>query len=168
LSRLEDAGFLYNAASIRARHDLMRFPPTAKGGDSPGVYMAFLCQNAGQAINPALVDVPATYVAVTKRLDAWNCAIDTGYRPPWEFGNPPADSDAATCSKQQRPHLEMMDDIAAPLQIPEYAAAFAIDKRFNLSLNPSADDRTKSDAALATMRKIETEQHRKGFASFDQ
>src|SRR5262245_44249996 len=37
LGRLEDAGFLYYAAQLRARFDLKRFPPVDKGGDSPGV-----------------------------------------------------------------------------------------------------------------------------------
>jgi hypothetical protein len=40
LGRLEDAGFLYYAAQLRARFDLKRFPPVDKGGDSPGVALA--------------------------------------------------------------------------------------------------------------------------------
>jgi hypothetical protein len=168
LSRLEDSGFLYNAASIRAHYDIDSFPPSAQGGDSPMTYLGFLRENAGQVINPALVDAPSTYIAVTRRLDAWDCRVESGYKPPWDFKKA-AEEPPATCVKQQRPHVDAMKDIAALFQIPEYAAAVATNKRFNLSATAfqSADEQAKNQAALATMRRIESERHLKGFASYD-
>ena len=89
---LEDAAFLFFAAQLRARSDLARFPPTAKGGDSPAVLLGALSQQVGSVVNPAILREPKSFANVISRISAWSLATPPSYDPTWRHGTANAEA----------------------------------------------------------------------------
>lgn len=174
LNRLEDAGFLYYAGKIRARDDLDRFPPIGRDANSPAIAFGAVISVIGETVNPALTDRPSTYIAVVNRLAAWNCETVPNYRPMWEY-KPGQSSKAQTCSTVKASYLQPMQGIATLFGISEYVEAFRIVKKFNQTFfknkqefigpQPTEEENRFYETAIASMRRIESEQKIKGFAS---
>jgi len=167
LRRVEDAGFLFHAATARAVFDLERYPPVAQGGNSPSVYVGFLSNNAGQVINPATTERSSTYSAIAKRLAAWDCSTIVGYSPGWEHRR--INSSSESCERILDQRTAPMREMAKLFENPEYAAAFQVVRKYNLSSYKERNDlkaKTNRDAAFATMVEIETRMGIKGFAAF--
>lgn len=72
LGRLEDAGFLFYAAQVRASFDFSRFdvPGTPETGDTAR-YLSFLRRTIGNNINPVLMSQPPRFAAAINRLETW-------------------------------------------------------------------------------------------------
>lgn len=80
LGQLENAGFLFYAAQMRAVFDMKRF----KGGNMPGgVGAAFgaLRNQIGEVINPAIVRDPKVYAKIVERLENWDMTTPKNYNP---------------------------------------------------------------------------------------
>lgn len=88
LGRLEDAAFLLHAARFRAMTDRDRFPARHHGSESPGIYLAFLSENAGQVIGPAALQKPGAMLAASQRFAAWDYSTIKTYAPGWEHNGP--------------------------------------------------------------------------------
>jgi hypothetical protein len=127
LGRLEDAGFLYYAAQLRARFDLKRFPPVGKGGDSPGVALAAVSQQVGSAVNPAVMRDPKLFKTVIARVRAWDVNTVPGYDPGWKFAlaPPPAEARAFSGSVKDE-YLKPAEGLVTLLDTPEYFEAWRI------------------------------------------
>ena len=171
LHRLEDAGFLYYAGNIRGKYDLKRFPPIGKNSDGPSAALGASAYVVGETVNPAITDVPNTYIAVVNRLAAWDCRTTSGYQMLlWQYKSGSL-SETQSCTDIQNSYVKPMRGIATLFGIPEYFSAFKAVKALNQSSQnfigglPSAAQQQSYDAANATMRRIENEQHIKGFAS---
>ena len=167
LKRIEDAGFLFHAASIRGAFDLQRYPPLAVGGNSPGVYLGFLRSNAGQEINPALTEDPKIYISVTQKVASWDCKVVAQYKPGWEYKTINASS--PSCEKIKEERVGPMQAISKLFGNSHYVSAFMQVKKYNLlpyKEKQLADRKNTYDKALATMVNIEKEAGLKGFAAY--
>jgi hypothetical protein len=119
LGRLEDAAFLLYAARFRAMVDLERFSPKGQGGNSPGVYLAFLNANAHEVIGPAAIEKPAVLVAAAKRFAAWDFTTIRNYRPGWEYSGSPRAQESYKSKKDEVAHA--LTGQASLMQDAEYA-----------------------------------------------
>ncbi len=134
-NRLDDAAFLFYVAQMRSRYDLLRFPPTGTGGDSPAVLLAALNQQIGAAVNPAIMREPASLAAVVKRVEAWAPAIPAGYEPGWPHTTGKQDAAKALFASQRAAFKKQFGAMSTLLNDPEYFAAFKIVQDYNFS-NP--------------------------------
>ena len=134
LGRLEDAGFLYYAAQVRARFDLKRFPPVDKGGDSPGVALAALSHEVGSTVNPAVMRAPAVFKAVIDKVHAWDVSPPPGYDPGWKFAAAPTPAEArALAASVKEDYLRPADGLVTLLNTPEYFEAWKTVQDANLA-----------------------------------
>ncbi len=121
--RLDDAGFLFYAAQIRARVDQDRFPPRDRSSATDD--LAAVGQQVGAAVTPALVREPAAFRKVVERLRDWDAQTVAGYEPGWPHGPAAAGTDAsAYAAGVKDEYLAPAEDLATLLDDAEYAAAF--------------------------------------------
>ena len=72
LARMEDAGFFFYAAQVRAAFDFERFDVSARAdGNNAATYLGFLRHTIGEQVNPAIMREPAKFAAVVTRLERW-------------------------------------------------------------------------------------------------
>jgi hypothetical protein len=72
LVRVEDAGFFFYAAQVRAAFDFERFDVSARAdGNNAATYLGFLRETIGEQVNPAIMREPAKFAAVVTRLERW-------------------------------------------------------------------------------------------------
>src|SRR4051812_25721125 len=155
-NRLQDAGYLYYAAQLRARYDLARFPPVDKGPESPGAVLSALSHQIGGAVNPAVMREPKTFSDVIARVSKWTPVTAAGYNPTWKYTT----TDAATAKKvfdgQHDSFIKQLGGLSTLLNDPQYYAAFKVMQDFNLATKqPDAAQVKARDAAAATMMSIE-------------
>jgi hypothetical protein len=171
LGRLEDAAFLLHAARFRARIDRDRFPARQQGSESPGIYLGFLSENAGQVIGPAALQKPDAMLAASRRFAAWDYGTIKTYNPGWEHSDPTGSPE--TYKAMHDKMAQALITQAELMQDSEYAtlvtsmSAFAA-KHFFETL---AQDDTNHDARVTYERdfrrmvEIETAKGVKGFSS---
>jgi hypothetical protein len=83
LGRIEQAGFLFYAAQIRAAFDFDRYEISARpDGNNAATYLAFLKETTGMTVNPALMREPAQFAAVIARLETWEVVPAAGAHYP--------------------------------------------------------------------------------------
>jgi TonB family protein len=72
LARVEDAGFFFYAAQVRAAFDFERFDVASRAdGNNAATYLGFLRHTIGEQVNPAIMREPAKFAAVVTRLERW-------------------------------------------------------------------------------------------------
>ena len=72
LARVEDAGFFFYAAQVRAAFDFERFDVASRAdGDNAATYLGFLRHTIGEQVNPAIMREPAKFATVVTRLERW-------------------------------------------------------------------------------------------------
>jgi hypothetical protein len=132
LARVEDAGFLFYAAQMRAAFDFKRYDVEGKGdGENAAIYLGFLNQTTGAAVNPAIMREPKRFASVVARLEAWDLlpAADAFY-PEFEGSKPSklprAEWPAAARAVKERFLTEFARKTLTLLNDPEYFAAFTI------------------------------------------
>lgn len=163
LKRLEDAGFLYNAAQVRRSADLARFPPLPAERDWLQRIDALRIES-GNHINTRLLDDPASYARVVRRLSRWSCDTGKGYLPSWRSQRQNSDSDCRTIAKQR---VQAMQDVATLMAIPEYAEAAQLAKYYvtsSASVRNLPGLRARYQKALAEMQRIEQDKDLKGLS----
>ena len=73
LGRVEDAGFFFYAAQVRAAFDFERFDVSPRAdGNNAATYLGFLRHTIGEQVNPAIMREPARFAAVVTRLERWD------------------------------------------------------------------------------------------------
>lgn len=161
LGLLEDAGFLFYAAQMRAAFDTQRF----EGGDiagGPAAAFGALRHQIGEIINPAIVRDPNAYSAIVERLEQWDLTTTEDYKPGWESGGKRVSEaeETAMIKKIKEGPLKGMRPLAKLLQYPEYFSAFRTSQDFNFA--PYKEQRDperikKKKAAEETILRIEKE-----------
>lgn len=154
LKRIDDAGFLYNAAQVRHTQDLARFPPL--DAERPWLQrIDALRVDTGKQVSSALLDTPKAYGRVAKRLASWRCETRQDYLPAWRSRHQRA---AGDCQALSRERASALQDIATLMDIPSYAEAARLARYY---LNGSASVRALPGLkeqyrdALAEMQRIE-------------
>lgn len=133
IDRLEDGAYLFYAGQMRARYDLVRFPPKAKGADSPGVALGAITNQLGAEINPAVMRVPPTFAKVVTRVGSWSPEVPAGYDPGWEYGVA-AEGDAKRAFTEHHDgFVKQFGGLSKLLSNAEYFAAFKTLQGYNLS-----------------------------------
>jgi hypothetical protein len=145
--RLEDAGFLFYAAQVRRKWELLQFPPKGTGGDSPAIFFAFLNQNAGQILNPAVMSEPVVFRRTFDRLMRWRPRTPAGYDPQYEY----TAADSAQAAKEfEKLRTEYMTDMAQQatrLELPEYVKCFRVVLHHNVEENSPISEESYEYAA---------------------
>jgi hypothetical protein len=158
LGQLENAGFLFYAAQMRADFDIERF----EGGDAPGgpgALFGAMHVQVGESINPAIVRNPPAYARILERLEAWDVGTSSNYTPGWDTrGRVRGANEASIARETKERYLTSMRPMAKLLQDPAYFAAFVTFQDFNLAtFDEQADPQriAARDAAVKTMLGIE-------------
>ncbi len=167
LDRVVDAGFLFHAAKIRAASDLKRYPSSSERSDGPGLYLSFLRSNAGRVIYPATTKDAPTYIAIASKLAKWDCNTIAEYTPGWEHRG--INITAEPCEKWHEKLSGYMQGMAELFANPDYAEAFQVQKKYNLSSYKNQKlpaEKAVRDKAVSKMLEIETKLGIKGFTVF--
>jgi hypothetical protein len=83
LGQIEQAGFLFYAAQIRAAFDFERYEISPRpDGNNAATYLGFLKQTTGMSVNPALMREPKQFAAVIARLETWEVVPAAGAHYP--------------------------------------------------------------------------------------
>lgn len=133
VERLEDAAFLFYAAQMRMRYDLVRFPASAQGGDGPGVALGAISYQLGAEINPAVMRTPASFSKVVERVKAWEPAALPGYNPGWEHGAQHEADAKRQLAEHRTAFVKQFGGLSTLLNDPEYFAAFKVVQDFNFA-----------------------------------
>jgi hypothetical protein len=164
--RIEDCGFLFYAAQLRARFDKECFPPKGKGGDSPFVLYSALSQQLGSAINPTVMGEPKAFAKAIERLKKWNPKAPKDYNPGYDFTERKPEKDAHDAVKPGRTEfIAGMSDFSTLLNDAEYFAAFRVIQAYNRPGNEKRPTKEEKEKATETMKRIEKEKGLKGFFS---
>lgn len=151
--RLEDAGFLFYAAQLRAQFDKKCFPPKYKGGDSPFVLYSALSEQLGSGINPAIMADPKAFAKVTERIKAWNPTASKDYNPGYEFTERKTEKEARDAAKPNRTEfISRMSDLSALLNDAEYFTAFRVVQAYNLTRDNKRPTKEANDKATETLK----------------
>ncbi|MBI2511622.1 MAG: hypothetical protein HYV96_06560 [Opitutae bacterium] len=155
--KLSDAGFLFYAARIRTAFDQALFPPRGAGGDSPLVALGALQFQLGSSLNPTLMADPKAYAAAVEKVKAWTPRAPDDYQPGWEYKQRTTLKAAEDAIRDLRAKfIEQMGSLSTLLNDERYFAAFRTVQKFNRGPATERPPREAYDAALKTMREIET------------
>ncbi|HUR56711.1 MAG TPA: hypothetical protein VM029_03320 [Opitutaceae bacterium] len=166
VARVEDAGFLFYVARIRAQFDKHLFPPTGTGGNSPMVLFGALDHQYGSAINPALMAQPKDFANALARVKSWQPRVPADYNPGWDYTAKGGEKEALAAIQAGREQfLEGMNGMATLLQDPDYFAAFKAVQDYNLKRGTERPSQESFQAAMQTMQRIEEAKGIKGIAS---
>jgi hypothetical protein len=161
--RLEDAGFLFYAAKLRASFDKECFPAAGEGPDSPFVLFSALNQQLGSEVAPAVSADPKVFAKVIERLKAWSPKAPPEYDPGYEYTERKAEEDAEKAVKAKREEfLSRMSDLSTLLNDAEYFTAYRVVQAFNLERGEKRPTKEEKEKAEETMKRIEGEKNLKG------
>ena len=164
--RLEDSAFLFYAGQLRRRFDEKCFPPKGTGGNSPGVLYAALSQQAGSAINPAIMAEPKIFAKVYERLKKWSPKAPKQYHPGYEFTDRLSEKDARAVAEPNRTDfLSRMGDLVTLLNDAQYFAALRIVQAHNLGTDDERPTEEEYEKAVNVMKRIEKDKQLQGFFS---
>lgn len=165
-NRLEDSGFLYYSAQLRARFDKECFPPKGTGGNSPFVVYAALSQQLGSEINPAVMAEPKVFEKALARLKEFIPKAPQNYDPGYEFLEKKSAQNAFKAVEPNRTEfINRMTDLSTLLNDAEYFAAFQVIQEYNLSRDGKRPTAGENDKATETMKRIEKTKGLEGFFS---
>jgi hypothetical protein len=166
LKRVEEAGFLFYVARIRAQFDKQLFPPIGKGGDNPMLVFGALREEVGNVVNPAVMGEPKLFARVLQRVKEWSPEVAGGYKPGWEYSKSGERARAdATAKDAKEQFLAAMGGTCALLQDGQYFTASTIVKDYNRKTGADRPSKDAFDAAWRTMEKIEAEKGIQGITS---
>jgi hypothetical protein len=165
-NRIEDAGFLLSAAQLRKALDDQVFPPTETGDADPMVALEALNQETGAAVNPAIMRNPQAFSAELARVKAWKPEFPPKYNPGWDYKTQLSDDQAHTIfTNFKTSFFDSMTPLCTLLQDGSYFTAFKTMQDFNLKTGADKPSQADYDAAIQTMKKIETDKGIPGFAT---
>ena len=155
--QLPDAAFLFYAAQLRARSDFARFPPTEKGGDSPGVLLAAMTQQVGAVINPAILREPKSFAQVVARISKWSIVTPSSYDPTWAYTATNPQAGAKEFEVQRAGFVKHFGGLSTLLNDPHYFAAFRTVQDYNLGATahdaPHLEAKNKAEATMLSIEK---------------
>ncbi len=158
LGQLEDGGFLFYAAQMRAVFDVRRFKEGDSGGGVGAVFGALRYQ-IGEVINPQIVLSPKAYAAIVERLEKWELTTVKDYKPGWEVRMRVSEAEESSMIKEIKENaLSGMRSMAQLLQDPDYFAAFRVYQDFNLATYEEQKDVgriSKKSTAEETLLRVE-------------
>lgn len=155
--KVSDAGFLFYAARIRGEFDKALFPPRGSGGDSPLVALGALQFQVGSALNPVLVADPRAYAKMVEKVKSWTPRAPDDYQPGWDYQQRTTEKAAEEAIRGLRAKfIEQMSGMSTLLNDERYFAASRAVQKFNQGAAAERPTRETYDAALKTMREIET------------
>jgi DKNYY family len=132
-SRIEDAGFYFYAAEIRASADLRVYEPVGVGGNSPGVCLAAIRETLGVPINPVVMRDRRALSRIVARLSKWTPVFEPGYNPGWEYKSTLPELQRMTAVKAAKTPLAHLQALSELLQDDAYFAAFKTVQDYNLT-----------------------------------
>jgi hypothetical protein len=152
--RIEDAGFLFYAAQLRAQLDFFR-NPSANMQQALGAVR----QVMSEAIDPVIIRDPKVYEKIFDRVKIWEIVPLETYSPGWDSNatkTPEEIKGAAASIKQGL--VEYMGNGVSLFKIPAYHKAAMTVQSYNFS-SPDVRDDSKSraayESALSTIRELE-------------
>lgn len=160
--RLEDGAFLFYAAQMRSRYDLVRFPPTATGDETPTALLAALNQQVGAVVNPAIMRAPKSLAAVIRRVEAWTPAVPAGYQPGWAHSAGKADAASTLFATQRAAFSRRFGALSTLLNDPEYFAAFRTVQDYNFASEEQQRNAARKKAKVAAEAKMLEIERRRG------
>lgn len=161
--RLEDSGFLFYAAQLRARFDRECFKAKGTGGDSPGVLFGALSQQLGSEINPAIMAEPKVYAKALARVKAWVPKASEDYDPGYEYTKRKTEADTHKAVMEQRNEFfSRMGDLSLLLNDADYFAAFRTLQKHNIDRENNPLTKEEKERVEETMKRIEREKKLKG------
>jgi hypothetical protein len=152
--RIEDAGFLFYAAQLRAKLDFFRYP-SANAQQALGAVR----QVMSEAIDPVIIRDPNVYEKIFDRIKTWEIVPLEDYSPGWDSNakkTPEEIKSAAASIKQGL--VEYMGNGVTLFRIPAYHKAVMTVQSYNFpSSNAKSDATTRADyeSALSTIRDLE-------------
>ncbi len=118
---IQDAGFLFFAAQLRARLDFFRYPSGASNAQQA---IGSVQRVLGEVINPAVMQDPKDYVAILGRIKSWNVVPDGDYSPGWLSKEEKSNDEIKLKAAELKSGLvTYMSNFATLIQIPEYHKA---------------------------------------------
>jgi hypothetical protein len=163
--RLEDSGFLFYAAQMRAHFDKECFPPKGQGGNDPLLVYGALSEEIGSEVNPAVMGEPKVFERVLARLKKWTPKASRGYDPGYEFVKRKAEKESLEATKPSRTKfIEGMSGVCTLLKDPEYFAAMKVLQAYNFSPRDKRPPKEVYDRAQKTLRRIENEKGIEGIS----
>jgi hypothetical protein len=164
--KMEDAGFLFSVAQLRADIDRHVFTPKGTGGDDPAVAFGALNEQIGSVLNPPLMREPKAFARDLERVKTWKAQFPAGYSPGYEYTSRLDDAAAEKIyADDLKSFLGVMMGPCTLLQDDAYFAAFKTVQDFNLKLGVDRPSQKAYDKAMETMRQIEKKKGIKGMAT---
>jgi hypothetical protein len=145
---LQDAGFLYYAARLRAAQDLEKYPPKDSQSASTNWFLSVVIDGVKIDLLRQLFAQPKTLAEVIKRIEAFDPKEPVGYNPGWDHTR--HDVPADLFAKNKATLLEDMKPLSELLLLPDYFQAFCVYSEFN---NLSEEDQ-KNPAAIEARAKV--------------
>ena len=162
LKRVEDAGFLFYAAQLRAAFDFERYDiPRQPDGNNAATYIGFLRDTIGASVNPAIMREPARFTAAMNRLDRWQLVPSAdAYYPEFAaakgFKIPQQEWAAAAAAIKDGFMTRFGRRQARLLNDSEYFAAFRFVQQMNFGELPrSAENLARLQKSAAAMEAAE-------------
>ncbi|MCE1205381.1 MAG: hypothetical protein LWW79_12350 [Holophagaceae bacterium] len=169
LKRFTDAVFLFHVARIRAFADSRFFPYTRGGGDSPGIYLAFLNENAGQVIQAWMSTNLDSFQGILDRLSGWDSDVIINYSPGWTPSKSADEKDKNLTRNQLRDqYLSGFRNMAKLFNIPEYKYHYMAINPFlpaTWELNRTPEGKANLESHMKQLLEIENKLGIKGYAS---
>lgn len=154
--RIEDAGYLFYVAKLRANFDLTVFPPTATNAASPVVAFNALNEQLGNSINPAVMADPKAFAKIIERVKKWNPVLTANYDPGWTFAKKADEKQArAALQADTKKFMDIMGPLSILLQDNRYFSAFKVMQNYNLSVGHPPPSKAAYDNAVQTILQIE-------------
>lgn len=176
--KIENAGFLFYVAQLRARIDLKAYAPVGSGGNDPGLAIAAVSGQLGSRINPSAMRDRDIFGRIVERVSSWSPVFDPAYDPGWEHKTSP---NKAEFDKQvaevKAVWIGQMRDFSELLQDDEYYDLFQKVQKYNLAgiedFSPetggrdAAETMSEEDYAASVVRLEQIEaQHGSKFGPF--
>jgi hypothetical protein len=132
--RLEDAGYFFYVAQLRARIDLDCYEPLEPddGGNGPGLAIAAVRMRLGEIINPALMRDRDAFGRAIDRVEKWSPAYSPGYSPGWKFKHEVSEAEFKAGAQETKSRwLGQMREYNRLLQNDEYYHLFCLVQEYN-------------------------------------
>jgi len=165
LGRVEDAAFLFYGAQLRRAVDFQRYNiETTANSNNAATYLGFLNQTTGEAINPAILRLPAAFTSVIARLEQWDVvASRRAFYPEFAEAKGFKISEADWPELARRTKQGFMDQfgkrMVTLLGDKQYFEAFSFVQRVNLG-EIGKDDKSTQDRFLKSVEIMEAAERR--------
>jgi hypothetical protein len=165
-NHLEDSGFLYYAAQLRAEFDQVCFPATDKESSRPSILYGVISESIGNEVYPAITARPKVFAKVVSRLKSWTPKASNDYLPGYKFWERNTQKQAYDATKpKQTKFINRMSDLSVLLNDENYFTAFQIIQAYNRANNRQKPTREAVAKANEAMKRIEQDSRQKGVLS---